>query len=250
LNKLIIFLLILASSSISVLGEDCLINIRVSNNAAKKQIISYNYFGYKIGATDDYDHDLGEDDVPDGEMPGILSGKFFILRDGARIASYDDFRKPPKNNDRNYTFNYFTTLGYGTNITIKWDKEYIKQFADSAYITDQMDEVTIFECNMLEKDSVYIENSSLKKFYIHVKFKIISDVMDESNTICMYPNPCHNYFYVSENYCGCDYSIYDIFGHQLKNDKLLSNKIDVSSLDHGIYFIRINNELLQKFIKQ
>ena len=77
----------------------------------------------------------------------------------------------------------------------------------------------------------------------------------ESNSITIYPNPVKNTLHLNfsnnSEYIGKEFQIFDINGRVVIQDKLsdIANPIDVSILNTGLYFIKIN-EVLQKFIKQ
>jgi hypothetical protein len=66
--------------------------------------------------------------------------------------------------------------------------------------------------------------------------------------IDIYPNPATNHVVVN-NYCGY-FSIVNSFGYIVNQGELYSKeKIDISNLNSGIYFIKLGNTI-QKFIKQ
>ena len=81
---------------------------------------------------------------------------------------------------------------------------------------------------------------------------------DISKLLSVYPNPVNNSLYVDLTAIGdidANYIISDMTGRVLNTGKFGSkvlNKIDVSSLPSGVYFIKINtkdNEFVKKFIK-
>lgn len=74
----------------------------------------------------------------------------------------------------------------------------------------------------------------------------------EKNTITMYPNPVKNTlnlnFSNDSEYLGKDFQIFDVNGRIVFQDKIL-NSINVSSLQKGLYLIKID-DVLKKFIKE
>ena len=73
------------------------------------------------------------------------------------------------------------------------------------------------------------------------------------NKIKVFPNPSKNIINIySENLRldGGDYSIVDLIGINVQQGKLISNIIDISNINRGIYFLRINSDeaLLSKKI--
>lgn len=75
------------------------------------------------------------------------------------------------------------------------------------------------------------------------------------NNLILYPNPTKDFLNLNFNnllYNG-NYSIIDLSGKLILNAQLNSNKIDVSSIANGIYFLSVTSEgttQTQKFIKQ
>lgn len=85
----------------------------------------------------------------------------------------------------------------------------------------------------------------------------VKDANDISDNISLYPNPVENEINLkfSGNYGEVlNYSISNISGQSvIKGEKLLNNKIDVTNLQAGIYFVKLNidNKIgTKKFIKK
>ena len=72
----------------------------------------------------------------------------------------------------------------------------------------------------------------------------------------MYPNPAQDYLFISLPNKGAikGYEVYDISGKKVMfNSKFTNNKINVSSLSSGFYFLKVETdtvELVSKFIKE
>jgi hypothetical protein len=76
-----------------------------------------------------------------------------------------------------------------------------------------------------------------------------------TNNLILYPNPTKGILNLNADYGfeNAIYSVFDITGKRVLNDKFNSNSIDVSELSSGNYILRIiNNGIIktQKFIKQ
>lgn len=77
----------------------------------------------------------------------------------------------------------------------------------------------------------------------------------QENEFVIYPNPTSNFLFLDINSAeSYRYEIVDIQGNQIKNGKLLSQKIAVDNFSEGVYFIRLINEksgfsVNRKFIK-
>ncbi|MBI5324265.1 MAG: Omp28-related outer membrane protein [Ignavibacteriae bacterium] len=79
----------------------------------------------------------------------------------------------------------------------------------------------------------------------------ITEVGEETNTteLSLYPNPAENELHLGNpNFIGKNYSIYSVIGMITSKGINANNKIDISSLNSGNYYIKINNEIL-KFVK-
>lgn len=73
------------------------------------------------------------------------------------------------------------------------------------------------------------------------------DIIDlEKRTIKIYPNPTQNYLHIelSTFHLGKEINIYDNLGRNVRKEKAgnLNQRIDLSSLPSGIYFLQIGNE--------
>ncbi|MCL5991969.1 MAG: Omp28-related outer membrane protein [Bacteroidetes bacterium] len=67
--------------------------------------------------------------------------------------------------------------------------------------------------------------------------------------ISLYPNPATTEIQLgNEKYLGLNYSIYSIVGNVVAQGMNTNNKFDISKLNTGQYYIKINNEIL-KFVK-
>ncbi len=67
--------------------------------------------------------------------------------------------------------------------------------------------------------------------------------------ISVYPNPATDKIHISGVQLNQNVGIYNIAGSLVKNEKLLSNSIDVSNLKSGVYFIKVDSTV-SKFTKQ
>jgi len=89
-------------------------------------------------------------------------------------------------------------------------------------------------------------------------FKKTTSVIEQPNTIgkvLVYPNPTNPTLFIKiENNNLLQYQITNSLGQVLQQEKVKSNRIDVSSLQKGIYFIQLRDEkgelITRKFIKQ
>jgi len=84
---------------------------------------------------------------------------------------------------------------------------------------------------------------------VHINVEVCTNINELSdNYFEIYPNPANTYLQVkSENLKGKNIEVLDITGKVIKQVK--SNKLDISDLQNGVYFIKIGTQV-QKFIKE
>ena len=73
------------------------------------------------------------------------------------------------------------------------------------------------------------------------------------SSVNIYPNPVNNKLFVSTNSKIEAISIYTITGVMVYNENISNNVIDVTSLNSGIYFVKINTkegEIIERFVKK
>ena len=85
-------------------------------------------------------------------------------------------------------------------------------------------------------------------------YKIVDAALSTKNEIPIdikyYPNPIIDFINIEAD-TAIHYKIYDIKGKIIKENKnFIGNKIDLSQLTKGIYFIKINNFQIEKIIKK
>lgn len=75
-----------------------------------------------------------------------------------------------------------------------------------------------------------------------------------TNSIIVSPNPADDYLFIGTEYLNNEYNIISINGNVLKNGRLVDNKIQISDLITGTYFLRIYDEKgilnTAKFVKK
>ncbi len=78
--------------------------------------------------------------------------------------------------------------------------------------------------------------------------------IDKKNGIRIYPNPAYSYIILEVNnsdFVGKSFTIYNSIGMEVKKGRINSNKnkIDMTGVQKGIYFLKINNEV-HKIVKK
>jgi hypothetical protein len=86
--------------------------------------------------------------------------------------------------------------------------------------------------------------------YVNSSWNGIDDKKSDNSDSFVYPNPANNFLYIKETQTvlrNTEYSIFSIEGSIIQSGKF-NNKIDISSLKTGFYFIKVNGKV-SKFIK-
>lgn len=74
---------------------------------------------------------------------------------------------------------------------------------------------------------------------------------DKKNDLKIYPNPSKNFLEISGLNKTTDFTIVNILGYEILSGTIANkNKINIQNLTNGIYFLKLNNEYLIKFIKK
>ncbi len=105
--------------------------------------------------------------------------------------------------------------------------------------------------------SVYNKNSENFRSFtnpIWVKFNSLNSLTENMETeINIYPNPANSILNirVNANLVGKTCVIIDVLGNVLLTENLTSvaSQINIDNLANGIYFLRLNNNIIKKFIK-
>jgi len=76
--------------------------------------------------------------------------------------------------------------------------------------------------------------------------------LSSQNTISIYPNPAYDKLIIAADADIREVAIINMVGQIITKQQYNSNhvQVDVSQLPSGVYFIRINNEVTQKFVKE
>ena len=70
------------------------------------------------------------------------------------------------------------------------------------------------------------------------------------NTISIYPNPSSDYIEVTGLTSPDTYIIYSVLGTKISSGTISNNqKIDIQNYSTGVYFLKLENEEVLKFIK-
>jgi hypothetical protein len=85
-----------------------------------------------------------------------------------------------------------------------------------------------------------INSNNIIKIPVRLDAELITSLslVDTNNTdFQIYPNPCKNSIYFSNEYLGLDYIIYSINGEVITKNTVTNNMIDLSFLENGNYLI-------------
>lgn len=91
-------------------------------------------------------------------------------------------------------------------------------------------------------------------FYVENESHLTLEEMNSNATIDLYPNPVNDYLFLANYHSIQAWGIYDLSGQAIKtgvvDKQTFDFKIDCSDLMQGIYFLRIDDKKVSKFIKQ
>jgi len=81
---------------------------------------------------------------------------------------------------------------------------------------------------------------------------IPNSIIEYTQKVTIYPNPANDKIYIKSQLMNHNVEIFDINGKLMISKRVDSNvaTIDISNLTAGIYFIKISNEVVGKFIKE
>jgi len=85
-----------------------------------------------------------------------------------------------------------------------------------------------------------IKSNNIIKIPVRLDAELITSLslVDTNNTeFQIYPNPCKNSIYFSDEYLGLDYIIYSTNGKVITKNTVTNNSVDISFLENGNYLI-------------
>ncbi len=71
---------------------------------------------------------------------------------------------------------------------------------------------------------------------------IVAEVKDLIKGLKVYPNPAMDFIFLDTHHHGDAFSIIDLLGRDLLSGKIISNSIDISKIQSGIYFFVVKNK--------
>ena len=141
----------------------------------------------------------------------------------------------------------------GNNYTLSLNETNLTTFS-FVYLVDKITGKTI----ELKKDETYTFNyeendANINRFTLRFEKTALSVNENIENNINIYPNPANDIIYVQSNSVKSTYQISNISGKTVLSGKFDNNqKIDVSELSKGVYFISVNtkdNKIVKKIVK-
>lgn len=207
-------------------------------------------FGIHEDATDNYDGELGEDDLP-GHPPSNLHAfmRFYDENQQSVLNSYTDYRAI--RNQDTFHIRYTVSVRFESNDTliIKWKNlDYISK----AIFIDKFNGLQ-YEIDMLEESFVEIGNSAFDEFYIDIYYdKNFTDVQEinQIDEFIPYPNPTSGNFSFQNESMIKSIEIYDMFGNHIDG---IDYKTNMMNLKQGIYYLKIcdikNKYYMRRLVK-
>ena len=142
------------------------------------------------------------------------------------------------------------------------DKYYVYKDDVKVIETEELsylDDVKDYELHCYKVTAIYIvEDEALESDFSNQScdsVPFINNVIQYNSNYQIYPNPTNGELKIE-----CDklrlpgaelqVEIFDVFGRKKSSHHLITSSVDVSHLSIGIYFIKIENEFIGKFIKE
>ena len=100
-----------------------------------------------------------------------------------------------------------------------------------------VNEVTTFNT-----DSILLSERSFEACDYQQSISLAIKDEDATSFLKIFPNPASTYLNIEIGFSGTQYQIFDSYGRRLLNGKLEENRIDVSSLVPGLYFLRVESD--------
>lgn len=92
------------------------------------------------------------------------------------------------------------------------------------------------------------QDTCVYQYFVKVKAKVEYPIsVNESNLNSeIYPNPANNFLIINKEISdNSNFEIFDLYGKSIQNGIISDNKIDISLLNNGIYFLKINQNLFR-----
>lgn len=101
---------------------------------------------------------------------------------------------------------------------------------------------------------IYFNPTTGAELYKYDQTVGVLDNLSTKNTLNIFPNPTSNYIYINSNTSISNYQISNSLGQLIKSEKFYNQRIEISDLINGIYFIKIttsdNKIITQKILKK
>lgn len=249
MKKLLKVILIILSFKVAFAQNfDVRVRLTFDNLLARDSLL---VFGAVNGATDGIDKHLGEI-----ELPPFLPPEFdlFVVFDLDSLStdglfSYKDFRSVPSDlNEFYHRYRVELNKRVTSTVTISWEK--LSPFIKYAYISDELG--LIFGANMLNTQSVFVNNTNLNKIPVVIDViytKVPTKIDDISDEIELYPNPANDKL-IFKNYNKIKkVEIFNVYNQLVSSFEKIDQLIDIRHISNGYYLVKIyknNGNLLVK----
>lgn len=96
---------------------------------------------------------------------------------------------------------------------------------------------------------IYLPAYSITVVTVPKSIVTSTNYLDMNNTVSVFPNPSAGRIYLDGIKINSEYELFDIHGNQLKKGSYNSNGIDIEDLNSGVFYFRVNNQIV-KMIKK
>ncbi|MBQ5856878.1 MAG: S8 family serine peptidase [Bacteroidales bacterium] len=184
--------------------------------------------------------------------------------DSTKLAAPTNLRAAIRQDVPGYNYKYEITMMWdavegaqGYDVYVNTTKEqdfYFGYTGGTAYVAGSNEETTFEFYIVAFNDDLGLESEPSEICTVTV----VDDAIEEMNaSFNIYPNPVNDKLYIETLTQTQTVEIYDVYGRRQNLSNLatqqLSNSIDVTGLNSGVYFVKVrteNGETVKRFIKQ
>jgi hypothetical protein len=129
------------------------------------------------------------------------------------------------------------------------------QFEEQTFTVPD-DQIGTFTLNWPAVDEIRVASPSMYIFFDNFSIDLagtlsVDQFSQDAKDVTLFPNPTSEFIEISGLNTEEDYTIYNTLGAKVQQGIVSDRKkINVSSLNIGVYFIKIDNAMIKRFVKQ
>ena len=124
------------------------------------------------------------------------------------------------------------------------------EFNDSCWSLLSNNASHIFDAAGSYRLRLICDGGSFIDYYFNIFEGALSTNDDILKELRIYPNPVDNFINIPTTLIGLDYNIYSVLGAEVSEGKFYADKLDLSFLSEGVYFLNAKGHEIIKIIKK